>query len=892
MRLRALLQSSGGLSVPCQINVLTVHGVIPASGGAPQSLRVTGTAFQCQGVLLTTAPNVTAPLAQPAAVDPNGRFFIDVPLTGAIACGDQLAATVTCATDPNCADTDVAPLECCDVQIVAVNGIVPQGALAPIAIQVTGTLYGCHSNQVTITIPNVTAPRTVFVNPALGGGFDEQLPITATGIICDGSPIEVIATCLNGPPACNEARVRRPLNCPQCFRATLTMTAAPCTGTPPNQVQPVTLTAQISLPAGQVQDFVIDFGDGQTSAPFQINNAAGTGANVYTHVEPAHNYPPGTYTATLRIPTLGECPPVQITFTVTCNRCPQANASVSVGPCETSGPRAGSRPVTYTISFNPPLGAGDTAYASFAYGGIDRATGLSTGTAQQIGPGTITHTAYLDPGSYSSSVSLTIVDQGNVSLCIPPLPPLTFTTRPPSAQPGVDVAACLPCPTAVQVAVRPGTPPLPAPHREFEAIVFWPPPAPPPPPPAPVAYDWTVTLPDGNQAKITNGPAIVTTQAGTLPWTGAGATAAGEVNLSQGGTYGVSVTAKFAPSAGLPIDPVTGVTSCNLTGPSSFPVTGTPPNCATLTGVSVTPGDCADETQNRAATLGFSASVQNPGAVSGPYQWNFGDPGSPQNTLQTTNPTAQHVYALPGTYTVTVSLAPTPNCPATSVQGTVTIGRCPCPPGQTRDSAGNCVPSNGNGPTTPVEPISCTILRWIAVFLIAAGLFVFIAWLCVGSLLAPWLFWLLLGIAIGLVLAGILVLIIWALICPIKPCLWGLLITWQILLGFGLACLLLSGPCCPWLLAVGAVAGGLGLALMALWIFLCRPTFCQLIIELAPVFSNVLAALALVSGWPVLNACVNGPARAAIATAEAVLVFLLAGCAAAGTGTKTGPPAP
>jgi PKD domain len=869
--------------MPCQINILTVNGIIPVGGTQPTRLRVRGTAVQCQGVILTTTPNVTAPMATPATIDPNGRFLIDVPLTGTLACGDQLAVTVICAANTNCTATNSEPLECCSVQIVSVDGLVPQGSLTPTDIRVTGALYGCASDQVMISIPGVAAPRTVTVDPVTGG-FNEQLQITATGIICDGpTPIQVIAECVSGPAGCRDT-FRGVLNCPQCFRATLSASAGPCTGTAPNQVQPVTITAQISIPAGQTHDFYIDFGDGTSSAVFQINNSAGTGANVYTHVEPPHNYAPGTYTAELRILTVNECPPVQVTIKATCNRCPQVSASVVVGPCETSGQLAGSRAVTYTVSVNPPLSATDTASANFSYGGTDLATGSTTGTTTLTGSGSITKTVYLAPGTYSSTVSLTIWDQANVLLCIPPLPALPFSTRPPTAAPGVDVAACLPCPTSVQVAVGIGTPPLPAPHRRFEAIVVWPPPAPPPPPPSPAAYDWTVTLPNGAQAKIVNGPAIVTTQG--PGWTGAGATPSGAVDLSQGGTYGVSVTAKYASSAGLPSDPVTGVTSCNLTGPSSFPVTGSPPNCPQINGVSISAADCADPAQNKAATIGLAASVQNPAAVSGPYQWDFGDPGSPGNVAVTANPIAQHIYATPGTYVVTVSLSATPNCPATSAQGTVTVGRCPCPEGQTRDSAGNCVPTNGTDGGD--EGFGCTLLRWIGVLLIMLGLFAFIVWLCVPGL-PPWASWLILGIAIGLVLAGIIVLLIWAAICPIKPCLWGLLLAWQILLGFGLVCLYLT-TCCWWLWIVGGASIALAAILLGIWIYRCQPTFCQVIIELAPVLSNVLALIGVVAAIPILRACLNTTIGAIVGTVSAVLVLILASCAAAGTKTKTGAP--
>lgn len=52
------------------------------------------------------------------------------------------------------------------------------------------------------------------------------------------------------------------------------------------------------------------------------------------------------------------------------------------------------------------------------------------------------------------------------------------------------------------------------------------------------------------------------------------------------------------------------------------------------------------------------------------YSWNFGD-GSPASTL--VNPT--HTYAIPGTYTVTLTVTGTNGCPASTATGTVTY--CP-----------------------------------------------------------------------------------------------------------------------------------------------------------------------------------------------------------------------
>jgi hypothetical protein len=205
------------------------------------------------------------------------------------------------------------------------------------------------------------------------------------------------------------------------------------------------------------------------------------------------------------------------------------------------------------------------------------------------------------------------------------------------------------------------------------------------------------------------------------------------------------------------------------------------------------------------------------------------------------------------------------------------------------------VPSDGDGDGTPPEEISCAALRWIAVFLIALGLFLFVAWLCVSTSLGSVASAVFLGIAIGVFAAGIIVLFIWIVICPVKPCQWGWLIGGQIMLGFGLACLMLSGPstglpCCAWMLAVGAIAAGLGALFFSIWIFRCAPSFCQIVIELAPVVANALSVIGIIAAVPVLSNCVHGPIRGVVGIVSGILVGILAGCAAAGTTTKTGPP--
>lgn len=753
----------------CQILFRSVNGVTASGATQPTRLRVTGYAYDCAGGVLLTS-NVTAPMTSPATVDGNGRFLIDVPLVGSVQCGDQVGVTVTCAGNPACSATrPAAPLECCQVSIVSVDGVVPQGSVTPTAVRVMGTLYGCASDQVTINAIGVTAPLTVSVDP-LTGSFIEQLPITAPGILC-GARFVVTADCV-GSAGCHAEHDVKDFSCPQCFRAQIGAMVGPCSGAPAQAS--VTLTAQIGLTANGSGQFAWVFGDGSPNQPFTATVANGA-PGATTSVATTHTYGSGTYTVELRRTDLGECPPVQYTFTVDCDRCPTLTPAVVVGDCEPPGPRQGSRQVTYTLSFTPPLGPNDTAYATIFYGGQD-VNGATSGMAQRTGPGPLVHSAYLThrPGGYTSTATVTVLGPGNAALCIPPSPPVTFTNRPSTAAPGVDVAPCLPCPTAVQVSIS--QPPLvPPPHRQFDALVTWPGPNPPPPPPYPVAHDWTVTLPDGRQARIAGGPGSVTTQA-VSGWTGTGSLG-GAVDISLGGTYAVSVTAKFAASAGLPTDPLTGVPSCNLTGAGTFPLSGPPPQCASLTGVGVTTPACADDTQQVSAAIGFTATVQNANLVTGPYRWDFGDPSSPSNSTQTSTPTAQHSYTKPGTYLVTVTLAATASCAESTVQGTVTIGRCPCPDGQTRNADGVCVTTPGTPPPPPPPRTSSTLCCFlIGAWVVLSVVFTLLLYYGVVSM---WPF----GTIISIVVGGLatVALVFWVILCcwPCFATFWRCCVFWQ-----------------------------------------------------------------------------------------------------------------
>jgi hypothetical protein len=87
------------------------------------------------------------------------------------------------------------------------------------------------------------------------------------------------------------------------------------------------------------------------------------------------------------------------------------------------------------------------------------------------------------------------------------------------------------------------------------------------------------------------------------------------------------------------------------------------PICPQLTGLTATPA-------SGVAPFGvtFQAAVLNASAITGPYQWDFGD-GS---IAQTTTPSTSHTYQSSGTYTASVTAAVPAGCSAAKASATVT----------------------------------------------------------------------------------------------------------------------------------------------------------------------------------------------------------------------------
>ena len=206
-------------------------------------------------------------------------------------------------------------------------------------------------------------------------------------------------------------------------------------------------------------------------------------------------------------------------------------------------------PVTLTAQFAvaPPSGS----KLSWVFGPTARQAGLMRNAKS---PNTVPNqTVYTEIVDYPAGIQV----QASAQLVV--TPPLTLC---PAVIVGpINVKSCLNCPEKVEVAlvdprggsrgVRPR-----ALQPRLLVPLQWPA-GTPLPAPAPTAYDWNITLPLGQVAEATTrGANTVATGPLAAPhvgWKGTGATAAGAVDFGQSGAYKITVTAKFPPSAGLPL---------------------------------------------------------------------------------------------------------------------------------------------------------------------------------------------------------------------------------------------------------------------------------------------------------------------------------------------------
>jgi hypothetical protein len=901
---------------------ITIQNVSFLTGAMPQRIRVYGRAPGCLQVQLTTSnPTVTSPVS--TMTDALGHFMLEAILMQAFVCDAPNPPTVTVSCIQKSNPSDVCmdaqwlgqSIPCCEGTISQVTGLVPQGTLLPAGIGVQGTCFGCASNMVTISAnkPQPGGGSVALINAAIvpvdpvTGQFTGTFGLISA-IAC-GDPIEVVAACTSG--SCTIAPYRsKALDCPQCMRADLLIDIAPC-AQPNDPTTQVTITANVGLPTGTVENFELDFGNGASPCTFTLGSpTAGPGA-VFTHTCPAVTYNTGQqFTATLRIPG-SECPHVSKTFLVDCTGCPNATASVAVGGCVSPGPGVdpklvGTCPVTFSVNVPAGVPANLTTTVSFNYGGPDQRTANpaamppyqgNTHTPAPLpfvqGSGVISETVNLRPGTYYPTASLYFT-QGNLLFC-PPSPALDLTSRPAGQPVGVDVPTCIDCPPNGLRVSKQQNPPT-APHWKFTADVDWGM-NPPPMPPSPATYDWTITAPNmidkaiAHTDVMTMGAAANTimTEDGN-GWTGPLATPNNGVQLAQGGQYSVAVNANFAHDSGLPLNPATQEVGCNTTGGDHFDIAGgTLPNCQILGGVNqnIPAGmsACADPTQGIVATVDFTVSGTNLG--SGPFQWDFGDPASgAANNATSSTLTARHVYSTPGNFPVSVKILAAGSCSETDWDTGVTIPLCPCPSGQIRLMNGTC----GSPPGSSGEGLGCLILRWVAVALVALGIIGALILACKWASLSQLQQGILMGIGIGFFVVGIILFAIWVVVCRVKPCLWGLLLAGQVCLAVALVSSYMTYCCLAIFLTSAIVFGALAVGLFAWWIYRCMPSVCQVLIELTPVVSDVIAMIAVVAAVPFLRNCLNPFVGVVVGWASAILVMVLVG-ACTTTPTKTGGPA-
>lgn len=644
----------------------------------------------------------------------------------------------------------------CQFTFVSLDATSSGGSLLPQEVVVRGVVT-CAAGAVTsVTITTAASPAPVTASPGFGGQFSATLPIGGPLAICGGKlAFSIVGNCADGSTCRYDDEVA--LDCGSCARAALSSSAAGCVG----GLQPITLSASISIPAGQVYQFrwLSGIAGAAPGSVFAINNAAGNQNTVHVAPTALFSYPPGNYLAQLVqvAPPASECAPLQLPLTAQCISCPTVTGSVTVGPCDANL----QRNVTFDVAFSPPVPAGATATITYVYGGLNAGgVGSTTQVLNTSGPVSAAppHIAAFTPQAtaYFATAVVSISSQGQTC----PTVAVDFHSNPNATPPGVWLATCQVCPQDVHVVVT--TPPnwcVPlggpaAGSATLHADVVWPVGG--APRPKPSLYDWTVTLPNGTTAKSNNvipapnGDCDVSSHAG---WTGAGASASGGIDVSQVGNYAVSVVAKFATSAGLPTQP-DGTPSCNLTGSSTFALAlCTPtvqPPCPDIR-INAMNGDCADPAIGKVAALNFAAQVTDPAGVGQGIEWDFGDPGSPNNVM-TTPPgvsTVAHNYAAAGSYLITAHVRHGPGCRqlngSDSASLALTIDPCPsCPPGQVRDSTGVCVPVPT--PVTPPPPpmsIGCWIL------LIAALLLGLVA--CVLGIIAACSSNIYVGIAAGIV---------------------------------------------------------------------------------------------------------------------------------------------
>ncbi len=713
----------------------------------------------------------------------------------------------------------------------------PPGASQPAQIQIVG-LFSCPSGGGGIPVElRVTAP--------LGGPITTFTQLTSTGApstppfgtVVFSVPAWAAANCgekiqfeVRGD--CGSAGWTQwqtfggEIEC-LCPRVSLQASYGACSGNPLKQT--ITLTATIMLKPGTTSQFTWDVKDKNNI----LQHAAGPAGGSLTNTTSNWNTPltltttydldpsQGPYSACMSSP---ECPSACITIRPNCNGCcDEVTVTVDTQPLPCVPAGGGTVSIQFSASLLPTGCTGPFEW---------KVTDVATNTVLQpfaLGSSTFSY-PFASAGTYRVNVKVQ-----QASTCDDPVltDSVTFI-----------LVECTQCPTLAVNATVSGCAPTNA-VVNLSTQLAWPGGS----GPAATMYFWTIDGPGSTTKAQRTGPSSVDTSSG---WSGTLATSSGAVDLSQAGTYTVSVRAQIpgvpatcdpTDSANIVIPPcrcpapiantsqewsVTGITA--PLGPNSFqtsdcdratvsmtlavdlggyqpgdlryrwdfgdgsPVVtqqGTAGASQTHTFSNPTPGrsqtytvtvtvdvagstcapfsrtasitvpacttsvcpqvnqvtpDRATDCINRGGTVtfNFTAAVNNPSAVAGGFQWDFGN-----GTTQTTQgPSASHSYNGTGTFTVrlTVNGPSGGNCPPSSQTTTITVTPC----------------SNGDGGGG--MSISCWILLILAlVFIVAAAALAMIA-SCAGN--NPYIY---AASAIAFVI-GMIFLVLWGIFCARFAC--------------------------------------------------------------------------------------------------------------------------
>jgi hypothetical protein len=579
----------------------------------------------------------------------------------------------------------------CELSITGVAGINVPPDEHPIRIEVTGTVTDCATVQVTI---NDAGPVSVDVpggNGAWTAIFTEGVDYPVQGFRC-GEALKVHASCSEGdcPVAeWNGALVCRPEDEP-CPSVTLEVTDV-ATECGPDGAYAVTLKATVTgAPPDTVYEW--DFGNGEDEAalltsPTLVRTVPYAPGGPYTTTF-GFILPQGCASASLALGPFEPCPP----------ECPTATVEVLDVADECAD---GARTVTLRFTVT---GGNETTVAHLDFGDG------TNGPPVLAAPGeTVASDDYLDdPITHAYDAPA----EG--------LPPATYTPQVVFSPPFED---CPPVPLAPPLSIDPCAPEC-GRYRVERLRV-------------------EAGACEGESRPVTVTAAVSGDDApASFRWEfsdGAEETTT-EDHVTHTMDAAETTEASVAVLATWP-------NGCTDLATEAFTLEACAPECPEITDVTVTEGECAEGSEERAVTL---TAVVN-GAAVGPFSWDFGD----GETATSDGPVAPpHQYA-GGTYFVSVSVGGPEGCERSRFEREITVTDCPDDTGGDGDGDGD----GGDGPPPPGPmPPWCEFLRILGLILLIVGLVLIFGGACSSNVLVA-------VIGGGLAVAGAALLVAWALMC-------------------------------------------------------------------------------------------------------------------------------